>query len=157
MLALTAVLSALVTPAQAMDQSSGDSCESGGLSDARVRTTVTLQHDNRTYTKVSARLTVDVPGDWPLAPYLLLSEDSPRYLKAMSCLARTEHEDQQRWDEWRVSNPVVKSKSNGRIEVVDRATGTGSRWTPVSRVPSGRSRSRTRATVRRRLCGAPKP
>ncbi|PSM44496.1 hypothetical protein C6Y14_05595 [Streptomyces dioscori] len=80
-----------------------------------------FQHDDRTYTKVVTRLTVDVPPSWPLAQDLLLSEDSRRYIKAMACLTRSEQKKQQRhWAEWRVGNPVVVSKG-GRVKVVDKA------------------------------------
>lgn len=121
-LTLVAVLSGLGAPVQAAELSvDGDPCAREQLSSARVSTSVTLQHDGRTYTKVVTRLAVKVPGEWLLAQDLLLSEDSPQYLKAMSCLARSERGAQRRWSEWRFGNPVVKPKGDGWIEIVDQA------------------------------------
>ncbi|MFJ2259702.1 DUF6185 family protein [Streptomyces sp. NPDC087844] len=120
---LVGLLCLLVAPegAWAAEPTRGDACDSARLAKARVSTSVEFQHDDRTYTKVVTRLTVDVPDDWRLAQDLLLSEDSRRYIRAMACLTRSEQKKQQRhWTEWRVGSPVVVSKG-GRVKVVDRA------------------------------------
>ncbi|MFD9439291.1 DUF6185 family protein [Streptomyces sp. NPDC060006] len=98
-----------------------DLCESAGLAGAKVSTSVLLEHDNRTYTKIVTDLKVDLPGTWPPAHDLLLSEDSHPYIKAMSCLLGGGSYDQ-RWSEWRTRKPVVTSK-DGRIKVVHKAHG----------------------------------
>ncbi|MEV0932076.1 DUF6185 family protein [Streptomyces phaeochromogenes] len=123
MSALVGLLCALVAPADAWaaESSPDDACKRERLAKARVSTSVEFQHDDRTWTKIVTRLTVDVPASWPLAQDLLLSEDSRRYIKAMSCLTRSEQKTQQRhWAEWRVGYPAVTSKG-GRVKVVDRA------------------------------------
>ncbi|MEU0589045.1 DUF6185 family protein [Streptomyces sp. NPDC006132] len=119
--------------ARAAESSSDDPCESAGLTGAEVTTSVRLEHDDHTYTKVVTELTVDVPGTWPLAHDLLLSEDSSRYVRAMSCLSRgtpeePAHEsDSERWSEWRSGHPSVTS-TGGRIKVDYEAYG----WVDLS-------------------------
>lgn len=114
--------------ARAAEPSTGDRCESAALTGAEVTTSVRLEHDNHTYTKIVTELTVDVPGTWPLAHDLLLSEDSSRYVRAMSCLSRGTPEepapeaDSERWSEWRSGHPSVTSKG-GRIKVDYEAYG----------------------------------
>lgn len=104
----------------AAERSARDRCEPGPLADARARTSVVLQHGNRTYSKIVTELTVDVPGAWPLSRDLLLGERSHRYIAAMSCLTRTGPRDVRRLDEWRTGDPVVTWRGD-RAEVVYRA------------------------------------
>ncbi|MEU6984466.1 DUF6185 family protein [Streptomyces sp. NPDC046324] len=95
-------------------------CEPAVLTEAKVSTWARLHHDGRTYTKIDTELSVEIPGDWPLAPDLLLSEDSRRYIAAMACLTMSDVGQQRRWSEWRTSNPHVSSKG-GRVKVVYRS------------------------------------
>jgi hypothetical protein len=116
------MLSVSLAPSKAWATGSpaADRCASDRLDDARVRASVTLQHEHRTYTKIVTSLTADVPGDWPYARDLLLSPDSRHYIRAMSCLTRSEQGEQRRWTEWRVGEPAVTWK-DGRAKVVYRA------------------------------------
>lgn len=147
---LTAVLCVLVAPGPA--RAAQDPCESAALTGAEVSTSVRLEHEDRTYTKVLTELMVDVPGTWPSARDLLLSEDSRPYIEAMACLMGADQDDQ-RWYEWRPRKPVVTWKG-GRVKVVDEAYGwvdwdretevglwrvqptDGQRWTVELRAPS---------------------
>ncbi|WP_225822768.1 DUF6185 family protein [Streptomyces naphthomycinicus] len=95
-------------------------CRSARLDGARVGTSVVLEHDNRTYTKIVTRLTLDVPQSWPLSRDLLLSENSDRYATAMACLTRTGGREQRRWSEWRAAHPEVTWKGD-HVRVVYRA------------------------------------
>ncbi|MFD7130153.1 DUF6185 family protein [Streptomyces sp. NPDC059894] len=119
---LAALLCLLAAPAAAWaDEPFGpERCAPERLSDARVRTSVVLEHDQRSYSKITTRLTVDVPAAWPLAPDLLLGERSRRHIRAMSCLTRTDQGEQRRWTEWRVTNPVVTWRGD-HVRVVYRA------------------------------------
>ncbi|MFJ9251116.1 DUF6185 family protein [Streptomyces sp. NPDC101776] len=101
-------------------EAAGDACASAGLAGAQVSTSVRLQHDDRTYTKITTELSVDVPSRWAHAKDLLLSEDSGAYTTAMACLTRHQPGQQRRWAELRSGPPVVSSK-HGRIRVVDKA------------------------------------
>ncbi|MBE8475496.1 DUF6185 family protein [Streptomyces justiciae] len=98
-------------------------CVSAGLTDARVSTSVELLHDDRTFTKVVTKLTVDVPGDWVFAEALLLSGHSPGYTTAMACLTRqaTGWQEPPRWWEWRPGLPEVTAEKDGRVHVVYEA------------------------------------
>lgn len=118
-LVLVAALGVLVTPEVAW--AAGDRCDGDGLDKAEVSTSISLEHDDRTYTKAVTELTVEVPGTWSLAHDLLLSEDSRPYIRAMSCLMGSEP-DNQRWAEWWTSRPAVTSRG-GLITVVYRAYG----------------------------------
>lgn len=120
---LTAALCVLVTPgaARATEPSADDACRSAELAGAEVSTSVRLEHDDRTYTKVVTELTLDVPGTWPPARDLSLSEDSRQYIEAMSCLLGAD-DDHQRWSERRTRKPVVTWKG-GRAKVVDEVYG----------------------------------
>ncbi|MFE6286159.1 DUF6185 family protein [Streptomyces sp. NPDC057877] len=115
--------------AHAGESSPRDVCLSTGLAGARVTTSVRLEHDDRTYSKIVTDLTVDVPGTWPLAHDLLLSERSHRYVRAMSCLSRGTQSpatspdlDGERWSEWRDGPPSVTSRG-GRVKVAYEAYG----------------------------------
>lgn len=121
--AMVAALGALVTPvgSWAAEPSPDDLCESAGLAGAEVSTSVRLEHDDHTYTKIVTDTTVDVPSTWSLAHDLLLSEDSRPYIEAMSCLMGSE-QDEQRWSEWWTRKPVVKSKGD-RVKVVHETYG----------------------------------
>lgn len=116
-LVLVAVLGVLVTPGGAW--AADDSCDGAGLAKAEVSTSVRLEHDAGTYTKVVTELTVDVPGTWSFARDLLLSEQSRPYVRAMSCLMGDES-DNQRWDEVLADRPTVTSRG-GQITVVHKA------------------------------------
>lgn len=116
-LVLVAVLGVLVTPGGAW--AADDSCDAAGLAKAEVSTSVRLEHDAGTYTKVVTELTVDVPGTWSFARDLLLSEESRPYVRAMSCLMGGESDDQ-RWDEVLADRPAVTSRG-GQITVVHKA------------------------------------
>ncbi|MFI6338718.1 DUF6185 family protein [Streptomyces sp. NPDC050535] len=120
-LVLVAALALSITPASswAAEPSPEERCERAGLTGAKVSTSVLLEHDDRTYAKIVTSLTVDLPGTWPLAHDLLLSEDSRPYIKAMSCLLGSE-QGEQRWSEFRTRKPVVTSTGD-RIKVVHEA------------------------------------
>ncbi|NWF30096.1 hypothetical protein HW130_28210 [Streptomyces sp. PKU-EA00015] len=118
---LLAVLAVLVpaVPADAAERSVADVCSTDFLAGARASTSVELQHGDRTYTKVTTELRVDVPADWPLAQDLLLSERSRRYIQATRCLIRSPG-NVQRWSEWRTGRPEVTTHGD-RVKIVDRA------------------------------------
>ncbi|MGW4759701.1 DUF6185 family protein [Streptomyces chartreusis] len=97
-------------------------CAKSVLADARVTTLLRLEHDDRTYSQISAEVSIDVPADWKRAKDLLLSEDSQAYGTAMACLTRSGPGQQRRWSEWRTSEPVVTSKGD-RIKVVAKTHG----------------------------------
>ncbi|MET9433165.1 DUF6185 family protein [Streptomyces sp. NPDC006551] len=107
------------TPARAAAGPEPAACRSAGLAEAKVAASARLEHDDRTHTKITTELSVDVPGDWPLAQDLLLGETSGRYITAMSCLTMNEAGQQRRWRSWRTGSPTVVSK-DGRVKVVDR-------------------------------------
>nr|ATE50868.1 membrane protein [Actinoplanes tsinanensis] len=115
-------ISLATAPAHAAVRSAAavDVCRSAALSKARVSTWVRLEHRDGTYSRIRSELSVEVPEDWPLAKDLLLSEDSRRYVAAMSCLTRTDRGRQRRWSEWRSSRPTVASTKSGGVKVVDR-------------------------------------
>ncbi|WP_066945455.1 DUF6185 family protein [Streptomyces lushanensis] len=121
-LALAAVLGVLArpSPAEAAAPERTDLCEASRLTGARVRTSVTLHHEDRTYTRITTELSVDVPRAWPWAQDLLLGERSSRYVRAMACLTRSGPGQQRRWQEWRTGPPAVTARS-GRVKVVDKA------------------------------------
>ncbi|MDX3638339.1 DUF6185 family protein [Streptomyces sp. MB09-02B] len=109
-------------PAQAAAEPVADGgCRSARAAGAKVRTSVRLEHDDTTYTKVVTELTVDLPGTWPPARDLLLGEDSRSYATAMACLTGVDRYDPN-WHEQRSGNPVVTSKG-GRVHVVHAAHG----------------------------------
>ncbi|MFE2015196.1 DUF6185 family protein [Streptomyces sp. NPDC059491] len=122
LLAFFLSLLSIATAAQAAPRSSerAAACHPAGLADARVRTWIRLEHGGRTYTKVLSELTVEVPGNWPLTQDLLLSEESSRYILAMSCLTRTTPGQQRNWSEYRQGPPAVTSVKGGGVKVVDR-------------------------------------
>ncbi|MEU5024762.1 DUF6185 family protein [Streptomyces milbemycinicus] len=123
LVALLTGLCVLAAPsvAGAAEPPEADECRRAPLAHARVSASLALQHDDRTYTKIITKLVVDVPGDWPFAQDLLLSEESRKYIRAMACLTRSKQSKQQRhWEEWRTGDPVVTSR-DGRIKVVDTA------------------------------------
>lgn len=107
--------------ARAAEPGGSGACRSDELAGAEVRTSVRLEHDDTTYTKVVTELTVDLPGTWPLAQDLLLREGSRRYVAAMGCLTSADWNDP-RWTEQRPWHPVVTSKG-GRTHVVYEAYG----------------------------------
>ncbi|MEE1835321.1 DUF6185 family protein [Streptomyces sp. SP17KL33] len=107
--------------APAAEASADDLCRSAELAGAEVSTSVRLEHDDQTYTKVVTELTVTLPGSWPLAPDLLLSENSRPYIEAMACLIEPERDDPN-WDEQRTRPPMVTS-TGGRVTVVHKAHG----------------------------------
>ncbi|WP_327729056.1 DUF6185 family protein [Streptomyces sp. NBC_00487] len=119
MTGLLCVVCTLVTPGAAWAVE--DPCQSAGLVGAEVGTSVRLEHDNRTYTRVVTELRVDVPATWPPAYGLLLSADSRPYITAMSCLVGADAE-KPRWWERLAGHPIVTAK-DGRIEVVHEAYG----------------------------------
>ncbi|MET9778575.1 DUF6185 family protein [Streptomyces sp. NPDC006367] len=110
------------TSAHAVVHSSAeaDVCRPAALSEARVSAWVRLEHRDNTYSRIRSQLSIEVPESWPLAKDLLLSEDSRRYIAAMSCLTRTDPGQQRRWLEWRSSRPSVVSTKSGGVKVVDR-------------------------------------
>ncbi|MEU7698880.1 DUF6185 family protein [Streptomyces sp. NPDC039028] len=98
-----------------------DACFSADLAAAEVSTTVLLEHGNRTSSKVRSELRVEVPADWPFARHLLLSEESPDYIRAMACLTRPYEGQFRRWSEWRDGPPSVTPGDDGGVTVLDRA------------------------------------
>jgi hypothetical protein len=117
---LTMLLTTTSTHAGERSSTGTDPCRSASLSKARVGTSVRLEHRDSTYSRLESRLSVEVPESWPLAKDLLLSEDSGRYIAAMSCLTRPEPGQQRRWLEWRSGHPTVVSTKSGGVKVVDR-------------------------------------
>ncbi|MEU3605479.1 DUF6185 family protein [Streptomyces sp. NPDC035033] len=120
-----------------------DVCWSAQLSTARVSSWILLEHGDRTYTKIRTEFRVVVPGDWPLVRDLLLSEESPAYIRAMSCLTRAHPGQYRRWSEWREGPPVITSEKDGGVTVADRThawvnTHEGPIDTGVWRVSAGR-------------------
>lgn len=115
MLLATTSVHAVVRPSAEVD-----ACRPASLSKARVSTWVRLEHRDSTYSGIRSQLSIEVPESWPLAKDLLLSEDSRRYVAAMSCLTRTGPGQQRRWSEWRSSRPSVVSTKSGGVKVVDR-------------------------------------
>ncbi|MFF5768156.1 DUF6185 family protein [Streptomyces tanashiensis] len=118
-LALLLMLVLAATPPAAADPV--DECRSTGLVTARVSTGVLLEHGKRTSTTVRSELRVDVPAAWAFARDLLLSEESPEYIRAMSCLTRPQGGQHRRWSEWRDAPPLVTAEKDGGVTVVDRA------------------------------------
>jgi hypothetical protein len=98
-----------------------DRCARAELAGAEVSTSVRLEHDRTTFTKVVTELTVDLPGTWAPGRNLLLSEDSRGYRDALTCLTGAER-DEPRWSEWRAEPPEVTSKG-ARIRLVYQAYG----------------------------------
>ncbi|WP_327717781.1 DUF6185 family protein [Streptomyces sp. NBC_00490] len=122
--AVVVVVWVLLCPGSARAADTADpACVSTGLAEARVSTSLELLHDDRTYTKVVTRQTVDVPGDWAFAEALLLSRHSPAHTTAMACLTRqaTGWQDPLRWWEWRPGAPEVMAEKGGRVRVVYEA------------------------------------
>ncbi|MGY3677547.1 hypothetical protein ACVWXU_001170 [Streptomyces sp. TE33382] len=162
--ALCLLLALLLTAAlpAAADTSSAapaDECRSSELATARVSTWVLLEHGNRTYIKVRTELRVEVRRDWPLARDLLLSENSPAYIRAMACLTRTHVGQQRRWSEWRDGPPVVTSEKDGGVTVTDRTHAWVNVYgwsvdTGVWRVRAGKDRWTIRLLPPRALTGA---
>ncbi|MER5966532.1 DUF6185 family protein [Streptomyces sp. NPDC002057] len=97
-----------------------DDCRSTKLATARVSTWVLLEHGNRTSTKVRSELRVEVPAAWPFARNLLLSEESPEYIRAMACITRPQVGQHRLWSEWRDGPPEVTAEKDGGVTVVDR-------------------------------------
>ncbi|MEU0738263.1 DUF6185 family protein [Streptomyces sp. NPDC006134] len=121
MTALAALWCVLAAPAPAhAAERADDVCAAAGLAGARVGTAVRFQHGNRTYTKVTTELTVDVPAGWKHAGDLLLGEGSRAYGTALSCLTRREPGQHRRWTEWRPGQPVVTAKGD-RVRVAVKA------------------------------------
>lgn len=121
---MAVVLWALLCPGSARAADAPDpACVSAGLAGARVSTSLELVHEDRTYTKIVTRLTVDVPADWAFAEALLLSRHSPGHTTAMACLTRqaTGWQDPLRWGEWRPGPPVVSAEKSGYVRVVYEA------------------------------------
>ncbi|MFD3442780.1 DUF6185 family protein [Streptomyces sp. NPDC058685] len=93
-------------------------CESEALSNATGVASIRLDHDGRTFTKVSSVLTLRVPGTWPHATKLLFGEGSESYRMAMRCLVRGSDAHVEWWGEWRQRNPVVTPVGNtGDVKV----------------------------------------
>ncbi|GGO53725.1 hypothetical protein GCM10012286_61790 [Streptomyces lasiicapitis] len=100
----------VVTEAYAVVSSttSDDSCDARGLLTATVAAQLRIDHEDRTYAKASATMTLTVPMSWKPAAHLLLSTGSDRYRRAMRCLARGDHDGvETRWEEWRAKDPAV--------------------------------------------------
>ncbi|MFJ5264313.1 DUF6185 family protein [Streptomyces sp. NPDC088387] len=105
-------------PVRAADD---DPCRSTGLADAEVSTSLRMEHDDTTYTRITAELKIDLPAGWPLAHDLLLSADSRAYIRAMRCLTGADDDDPN-WGERRSRKPVITSKG-GRVRVDHEAYG----------------------------------
>ncbi|AJF70376.1 hypothetical protein SVTN_39985 (plasmid) [Streptomyces vietnamensis] len=120
--ALVLLLMLLFAAAPPAASAPADECQSTELATASVSAGVLLEHGNRTSTKVRSELRVEVPADWPFARHLLLSEESPEYIRAMACITRPPHNGQyRRWSEWRDGPPLVTAEKDGGVTVVDRA------------------------------------
>ncbi|MFD0395532.1 DUF6185 family protein [Streptomyces nogalater] len=101
----------LTAPAQAYGVArADDDCAVPRLASAHVSASLRLLHHGRTHSKAESVMTARVPASWPLAPKLLMGEDSVAYRQAMRCLVG-EEADAQRFhpDEWRTAPPRVTS------------------------------------------------
>ncbi|MFD8972757.1 DUF6185 family protein [Streptomyces sp. NPDC059593] len=120
-LVLVLLLMLLVTAAPPAAPAPADECRSTELAAARVSTGVLLEHGNRTSTKVRSELRIEVPAGWRFTKHLLLSEESPEYIRAMACITRPHGGQHRRWSEWRDRPPLVTAEKDGGVTVVDRA------------------------------------
>lgn len=121
LLLLLMMLFAAAPPASSASPAPADECYSADLATAGVSTGVLLEHGNRTSTKVRSELRVEVPADWPFTQHLLLSEESPDYIRAMACITRPYGGQYRRWSEWRDGVPSVTAEKDGGVTVLDRA------------------------------------
>ncbi|MGC0372531.1 DUF6185 family protein [Streptomyces sp. SAI-229] len=101
----------LTSPAAAYGAAgNADDCAVHRLASAHVSASLRLLHHGRTHSRAESVMTVRVPASWPLAPKLLMSEDSGAYRQALSCLVREEADAQRlRPDEWRKAPPRITS------------------------------------------------
>ncbi|MFI8292755.1 DUF6185 family protein [Streptomyces sp. NPDC085614] len=96
----------------------GPDCDERGLARATGTARVVLDHEDRTYTKVTSDVTITVPMSWTHADKLLFGSQSEGYRLAMRCLVRGNERFDTRWEEWRSGEPVVKpSVSAVTVEV----------------------------------------
>ncbi|MGA4844180.1 DUF6185 family protein [Streptomyces sp. G45] len=103
-----------------------DRCHAHGLRTARVEAAVRVDHDDRTYAKVSSTLTVTVPLSWRPAARLLLGTGSDGYRRAMRCLARGDHDGvETRWEEWRSAEPAVTPAKDPSGKTAEDPSGNG--------------------------------
>ncbi|WP_190086516.1 DUF6185 family protein [Streptomyces longisporoflavus] len=87
---------------------SDSTCDTDTLVSARVEAEARIDHDARTYAKVSTTVKLTLPMSWDLAGGLLLGKESDGYRKAMRCLVRGDFDGvETRWEEWRSAEPEV--------------------------------------------------
>ncbi|GAA4890403.1 DUF6185 family protein [Streptomyces coeruleoprunus] len=87
-----------------------DDCAVHRLASARVSASLRVAHHGRTHSKAESVVTLRVPTSWPLAPKLLLSEDSDAYRHALRCLVQEKAGSQRHQpDEWREASPRITS------------------------------------------------
>ncbi|MEV8230359.1 DUF6185 family protein [Streptomyces sp. NPDC079167] len=143
---LALLLGGLALPGQ-VARASDDPCGTGSLTEAQVSTSLQLEHERRTQTKLVSRLTVRVPSAWQHATGLLLGEDSGAYRQAMRCLLRGRETQYEWWTEWRSRAPRV-TEEKGVVEVrVDTyawADGTGVKYFGPWDVEIGKNHWRVR-------------
>ncbi|UOB15403.1 DUF6185 family protein [Streptomyces sp. HP-A2021] len=85
-------------------------CAVHRLTSAHASASLRLLHHGRTHSRAESAMTVRVPTSWPLAPKLLMGEDSGAYRQALGCLVREEAGAQLlRPDEWRKAPPRITS------------------------------------------------
>ncbi|WP_218037975.1 DUF6185 family protein, partial [Streptomyces lycii] len=112
---LLSVLLSLLAGAGAAraDGGAGDPCHSAWLAGERAEASISLDHRNRTHTKVTTRLKVRVPSGWPYASGLLMGEESEEYRRAVRCLTRGPESHTDRWSERREGLPRVTPGRDG--------------------------------------------
>lgn len=85
-------------------------CAVHRLASAHASASLRLLHHGRTHSRAESVMTVRVPTSWPLAPKLLMGEDSGAYRQALGCLVQEEAGAQLlRPDEWRKAPPRITS------------------------------------------------
>ncbi|WP_162625053.1 DUF6185 family protein [Streptomyces cadmiisoli] len=109
---LIGLLALLVLPETGMSAvawgAEQDNCHSLPLKDAKVTTSVRLEHDGQDYTRAETDLVVQVPKAWKPAADLLLNGDTEQYRAAMRCVLRYPDELYPYRDtEWRPWPPKV--------------------------------------------------
>ncbi|MET9685709.1 DUF6185 family protein [Streptomyces coeruleorubidus] len=135
-------------------------CAVHRLASAHASASLRLLHHGRTHSRAESVMTVSVPTSWPLAPKLLMGEDSGAYRQVLGCLVREEAGAQLlRPDEWRKAPPRITSDGREvriRMEThtwVDEGHGEAGPW----RMETGFARWTIRFKAPEALRGARRP